>query len=469
MTDSKIIFLRATGYILSSTFKTLTYLKSNITAGLRDPSKAQDLLNYGAQVIKADMGQQQSELATILANYDHLYVVTPGHIDRTKLTINAIRAAKQANIKYFLVISITAADNLDILFGRQFNPIEKELKSNQLTYGLLRLPMFIDNAWGNVEHIKTHNKFYGPIDGSKKFISVAVQDAELAAAEILQNPKKHTKKTYTITSDFNCSDEQAQSYTQSLGRSIKYVNGVYEGTKQVLLKFIPECQVDVVLELYKLVESQDLSQVSYTNDFNQITAANQANVQYLLVVSVTCANNQDVLFGRQFSPIEKELKASGLKYGLLRLPMFIDNVWGNNEPIRTHNTFYGPINGDKKFVTAAVQDAALAVAIILQNPSKHAGKTYTITSDYKSSDEQAQIFSQALGRPIKYVNAIFEGTKQALLKFMPEWQVDGVLDLYKLIEKNDISQVNHTNDFKKITGSQSTNHLSWMWKNFKAF
>ncbi|KAL4461491.1 hypothetical protein ABPG74_016115 [Tetrahymena malaccensis] len=271
MTDSKIIVLGATGYIGSATVKTLAQQKANITAGVRDPSKAQDLLNAGAQVIKADMGQSQSELATILANYDHLYVVTPGHIDRTNLTLNAIRAAKQANIKYILVVSITAADNLEILFGRQFNPIEKELKSSQLTYGLLRLPMFIDNVWGNAEAIKTHDTFYGPIDGSKKFITVAVQDAALAATQILQNPKNHANKTYTITSDLNTSDEQALSYTQSLGRKIKYVNGGYEGTKQALLKFMPEWQVDGVLELYKLVESQDQSQVTYTNDFKQIT------------------------------------------------------------------------------------------------------------------------------------------------------------------------------------------------------
>ncbi|EAR98696.1 Trk system potassium uptake protein TrkA, amine-terminal domain protein (macronuclear) [Tetrahymena thermophila SB210] len=289
MSSQKILVLGATGYIGSATVKTLANLKANVTAGVRDPSKAKELQDSGSKVIKADMSQSQAELARILSNYTSVYLVTPGHIDRTQITINAIQAAKQAN------------------------------------------------------------------------------------------------------------------------------------------------------------------------------------VQYLLVVSVTCADNQDVLFGRQFNPIEKELKASGLKYGILRLPIFTDNVWGNNEPIRTHNTFYGPINGNKKFVTVAVQDAALAAAVILQNPSKHIGKTYTITSDYKSSDEQAQAFSQALGRQIKYVNATFEGTKQALLKFMPEWQVDGVLELYKLIEKNDTSQVNHTNDFKQITGSQQTTNLNWMWQNFKAF
>ncbi|EAR98694.1 Trk system potassium uptake protein TrkA, amine-terminal domain protein (macronuclear) [Tetrahymena thermophila SB210] len=267
----KIIVLGSTGYIGSATVKTLAQQKANITAGVRDPSKAQELVNAGAKVIKADMGLKQTELASILANYDHLYVVTPGHIDRTNLTLNAIKAAKQANIKYILVVSIPPADNLNILFGRQFTPIEKELKSSGLTYGLLRLPMFVDNIWGNAEAIKTQNTFYGPIDGSKKFVTVAVQDAALAAAVILQNPTNHANKTYTLTSDFSSSDEQAQFYTQALGRTIKYVSGGYEATKQALLKFMPEWQVDGILELYKLVENQDASQTTFTNDFKKIT------------------------------------------------------------------------------------------------------------------------------------------------------------------------------------------------------
>ncbi|EAR98695.1 Trk system potassium uptake protein TrkA, amine-terminal domain protein (macronuclear) [Tetrahymena thermophila SB210] len=289
MHSQKILVLGATGNIGSATVKTLASRKANVTAGVRDPSKAKELQNSGAQVIKADMSQNQAELAKIISNYNAVYLVTPGHIDRTQITINAIQAARQANI------------------------------------------------------------------------------------------------------------------------------------------------------------------------------------QYVLLVSIPCADNQNILFGRQFTPIEKELKASGLKYGILRLPMFTDNAWGNNEPIRTHNTFYGPINGDKKFVTVAVQDAALAAAIILENPSKHNGKTYTITSDYKSSDEQAQIFSQALGRQIKYVNATFEGSKQSLLKMMPEWQVDGLLELYSLVEKSDVSQVNQTSDYKQITGNSPTTTLSWMWQNHKSF
>ncbi|KAL4461483.1 hypothetical protein ABPG74_016107 [Tetrahymena malaccensis] len=271
MSNQKIIVLGASGYIGSATVKTLASLNANVTAGVRDPTKVKELETAGASVVKADMGQTQSELASVLKNYDYLYVVTPGHIDRTNLAINAIKAAQEAHIKYILVVSIPAADNLEILFGRQFNPIEKELKLSGLNYGISRLPIFTNNIFGSAEHIKSHNTFYGPIDGDKKFVTVAIQDAALAAATILLNPSNHIGKTYTITSELSSSDEQAQSYSQALARPIKYVKETFEETKKALLNIIPEWMADGVLELYKLIEKQEQSQVTFTNDFKTLT------------------------------------------------------------------------------------------------------------------------------------------------------------------------------------------------------
>ncbi|EAR98689.1 Trk system potassium uptake protein TrkA, amine-terminal domain protein (macronuclear) [Tetrahymena thermophila SB210] len=271
MNNQKILVLGATGQIGAATVRALAQLKANVTAGVRNPSKAKELEDAGVTVVKADMGQPQSELAQILKNYDNLYVVTPGHVDRSKLAINAIKAAQEAHIKYILVVSMTAADNLEILFGKQFNPIEKELKQSGLNYGILRFPMFTDNIFGNAEHIKSHNSFYGPIEGDRKFVTVAIQDAALAAATILVNPSNHMGKTYCITSELSSSDEQAKAYTEALARPIKYVKGTYEGTKKALLNFMPEWQVDGVLELYRLIEKKEQSQITYSNDFKTIT------------------------------------------------------------------------------------------------------------------------------------------------------------------------------------------------------
>lgn len=42
---------------------------------------------------------------------------------------------------------------------------------------------------------------YGPIDGSAKYTSISVEDAGIAAAEILANPTNYLNRTILITGD----------------------------------------------------------------------------------------------------------------------------------------------------------------------------------------------------------------------------------------------------------------------------
>ncbi|EWS73655.1 NmrA family protein (macronuclear) [Tetrahymena thermophila SB210] len=279
MSQYKIIILGATGLVGQATVKALVKQKIAVTAGVRDISKAKELMAYGAKVIQANMGFDQQKLANILSKFDVLFIVTPGHTDRINLTINTINAAKQANVKYIVMVSDTSAHNYDTIFGKQFGTIEQYIKQSGLSYCILRLPIFIDNLWGSAESIKYQNTFYGPIDGNKKYITVAVQDAALAAASVLTHPFNHVGKTYTIYSDYKSSNELASLYSLALGRPIQYKNIMYEGTKQVLLKQMPEWYVEGYLELFKLVEKQDLSQILCSYDFKNLT--NQSPTTHL--------------------------------------------------------------------------------------------------------------------------------------------------------------------------------------------
>lgn len=59
---------------------------------------------------------------------------------------------------------------------------------------------------------------------------------------------------------------------------------------------------------------------------NAVEAAKAASVPYLLVVSVSTAGDATV-FGSQFEAIETNVKASGIPFTFLRLPLFTDNLW----------------------------------------------------------------------------------------------------------------------------------------------
>lgn len=52
-----------------------------------------------------------------MRGYEAVYLVTPGHIDRAEITLNAARAAKEAGVRYILTVSVPVV-GLDNTFGR---------------------------------------------------------------------------------------------------------------------------------------------------------------------------------------------------------------------------------------------------------------------------------------------------------------------------------------------------------------
>ena len=56
--------------------------------------------------------------------------------------------------KHVVSLSFIAADKEGILFARQIGPVEEHIKKSGSPFTIIRLPMFIDNNWGNLESIK---------------------------------------------------------------------------------------------------------------------------------------------------------------------------------------------------------------------------------------------------------------------------------------------------------------------------
>lgn len=132
------------------------------------------------------MSSEENALSEKLKGFESILINTPGHIDRTKISINAAKAAHKAGAKYLLTISVSLIET-DVLFAKQFKEIEEEIKKLGINYGFLRLPMFIDNFYMQVEPITKQGQFYGPIDGDLPFIQVSVQDVANAATVVLSH------------------------------------------------------------------------------------------------------------------------------------------------------------------------------------------------------------------------------------------------------------------------------------------
>ena len=259
MSKPIVFVIGASGQIGTATVQALSTRfsdKLDIRAGVRNPDKADKLKGIkGVTVVRAEMGVK-GELVNTFKGVDALYIVTPGTENRAELTNTTAEAAKEAGVKHILVVSVLTVVLPETVFGKQVSQIENAVSKLGVSYTFLRLPLFVDNYWLFKSTIQESSQFYSPVDPSKPYTPVVVEDAGIAAAVVLSDPKKHVNKTYNIVSDRHSYDDVAAAFTEALGKEVKYVRVPYEAAKKAFLGFgIPEWQVDGMIELNKLIDS----------------------------------------------------------------------------------------------------------------------------------------------------------------------------------------------------------------------
>ena len=213
-----------------------------------------------------------------------------------------------------------------------------------------------------------------------------------------------------------------------------------------------------------IVTPSTKNRAQLVNDTAEV--AKVAGVKHLLVVSVTTAQLTDTIFGGQFNQIENYIEQLGVPYTILRLPHFLENLWGFKSTIVGQGTIFCPADPDKPLSSIAVEDAGVASAVILADPAKHAGKTYNLVSDRQTFGDFARAFSKVLGKEIKYVRVPYDATKQKLIGAgIPEWKADAFLELNKLLD-NDAPEINipDVTDYETITGEKGTTYSDWIAK-----
>ena len=195
--------------------------------------------------------------------------------------------------------------------------------------------------------------------------------------------------------------------------------------------------------------------------------AKKAGVKHIAVVSVPTVNLTDTIFGRQLTEIEDKVSKLGVPYTFISLPLFTDNFWGFKDTIVKQGAIYCPVDPEKPFISVTVEDAASAGAAILVDPSSYANKTVKINSNLITYNEVAKGFSDAFGKEVKYVRVPYEAAKKAFLEMgsYPEWQVNGLLELFKLIDAaNPVMSNSDLGTFTEITGDQPTDLKKWLAK-----
>jgi len=185
---------------------------------------------------------------------------------------------------------------------------------------------------------------------------------------------------------------------------------------------------------------------------NVLDAARAAGVQHLVKLSVWGADKGEFVFARPHQAVEKRIVASGIPYTFLRPTGFMQNMLANAAIIKSQGAFYLPA-GDARVAEIDVRDIARVAAVTLLEDG-HAGKAYELSGpEAMTHTERASIWSEVLGKPVAYGLQPEADWKQTMLGYgLPEWQVDGILDLLRYYQSGKSARVSPA--VEEVTGQK---------------
>lgn len=176
-----------------------------------------------------------------------------------KIAIGAAEMAKSSGVTHILTVSILTVSLSDTIYGKQYSESESSVQNLEMPYTIIPLPPFVDNYWGFQRPIQQKSSFGTPGDPTKPFSAVVVADAGKATAAIMADPRKHYDKTYKLISNCHTLDDLAVTFSEILGKKIKYERMSYEDSRSRFINVVgfSEEDADGILEIYKLTDEEN--------------------------------------------------------------------------------------------------------------------------------------------------------------------------------------------------------------------
>ena len=152
------------------------------------------------------------------------------------------------------------------------------------------------------------------------------------------------------------------------------------------------------------------------------TVAREAKVKHLTYLSVYQAERfPDVPHFTGKHAVEIALKTSEMSFTILRPGYFFQNDAELKDPLTGPGLYPMPI-GTAGIAAVDVRDIAEAAAVSLTTDG-HAGKTYNVVGPAPlSGPGAASVWSEALGKPVKYPDPPLTAFEGQLRQTLPAWQ-----------------------------------------------
>jgi len=159
-------------------------------------------------------------------------------------------------------------------------------------------------------------------------------------------------------------------------------------------------------------------------------ASARAGVRHLVKLSTTGVHfGQDDQITRAHAEAEQAIREAGPDWTILRPGAFMDNRFAWRNSVRADSAVYVP-EGDPASALVHVRDIA-DVAVLALTQTGHAGATYELTGgEALTTEQQVSLLSEALGRPLKFVEEPVAAARERMLSFgWPVKMIDGFFAL----------------------------------------
>ena len=152
----------------------------------------------------------------------------------------------------------------------------------------------------------------------------------------------------------------------------------------------------------------------------------------------------------QHAEIDAMLKASGLRYNIIKPHFFMQNTMMAAQTVASEGAVYIPMKDGKTGMIDVRDIVDVAVKVLTEDG--HEGKSYTLTgpASVSFSDVSAAL-SKALGKHVSYVNVPFEAAREGIISMgMSEWFADAMTEYFQAFSQ-DYGNFT-TNDVEELTG-----------------
>ncbi|WP_174183383.1 SDR family oxidoreductase [Nocardia barduliensis] len=194
-----------------------------VVAIVRDPAKAADLADRGADVRRADYGDPAA-LERAFDGVDRVLLISGNEFGaRVAQHTNVIRAAERTRIELLAYTSIPGATDNPLILAQEHRATEAVLAESAVPHVLLRNGWYWENYAGGLAHAVASGVLYGAA-GEGRVAGAARADYAEAAARVLTTDG-HAGRVYELGGGASLTyAELAQAISEAAGKPVRYEN-----------------------------------------------------------------------------------------------------------------------------------------------------------------------------------------------------------------------------------------------------